>query len=132
MKARAYRGHWLIGAVFVLLSVVTYAPADPATARELGQRLVGQCVGKSGGKEVVAIFSVDGKATMIQPREGIVAGRYTADFSVQPATLTINAGAYVGETIVEFVSPEKLRIEQFHDDAARPTHFSRFYVLTKK
>ena len=94
-------------------AALSLAIAAGAFAQSSDGRLVGTWNGQAGEDKIMITFNADG-STIMGDQTGSQPGRYTADFSRSPGTLTLSAEGNEGKmlSLIEFVDDNHVRISQ--------------------
>ena len=94
-------------------AALSLAIAAGALAQSSDERLVGTWNGQAGEDKITITFNADG-STMMGDQTGAQPGRYTADFSKSPGTLTLSADGEEGKmlSLIEFVDDNHVQISQ--------------------
>lgn len=94
-------------------AALSLAIASGAFAQSSDERLHGTWNGQAGEDKIMITFNADG-STMMGDQTGAQPGRYTADFSKAPGTLTLSADGNEGKmlSLIEFVDDNHVRISQ--------------------
>lgn len=114
MEARVIRRFLTL---FLAPAALSVAIAAGALAQSSDGRLVGTWNGQAGDEKIMITFNADGSALM-GDQTGAQPGRYTADFSKSPGTLTLSVGGDDSKrhSLIEFVDDNHVRISQPSSD----------------